>query len=68
LWIIYKSQDTKNLKNIWSECCANDMQFQKFLQLFEMLDGRHEFVMIDMKAPIERKYRLNFDKFVDIKN
>ena len=68
LWIIYKSQDTKNLKNIWSECCANDMQFQKFLQLFEMLDGRHEFIMIDMKAPIERKYRLNFDKFVDIKN
>ena len=67
LWIIYKTQDVKYLNKIWSECCAGDMNFDKFLKLFNMLEHRHEFIMIDMKAGnIKRKYRMNFDKFLDI--
>jgi len=67
LWIIYKTQDVKYLKKLYEECCAADMSFKQFMNIFDMLEHRHEFLMIDMKAKdVKRKYRINFDKFLDV--
>jgi hypothetical protein len=68
LWIIYKTQDHKYLKKIHEECCSGDMKFTTFQKMFNMLTDRHDFIMINMKAKdINKKYRLNFDTFLDVK-
>ena len=64
LWIIFKTQDEKNLKQLYQECCSGDMKFATFLEMFKQLENKHDFVMIDMKAPPEKKYRINFDTYI----
>ena len=64
LWIIFKTADEKNLRNMYQECCSGDMNFKTFLEMFKQLENKHDFVMIDMKAPPSKKYRINFNTFV----
>ena len=69
LWIIYKTQDHKYLKKIHEECCSSDMKFDTFKKMFDLLDDRHDFIMINMKAKqLNKKYRKNFDTFLNIRD
>lgn len=68
-WIIYKSQDEKYLKSIYQECCSGDMRFDTFKKIFDLFENRHDFLLINMKAKDRsKKYRINFNKFLDIKD
>lgn len=67
LYIIFKTGDEKYLRSIYQECSAGDMTWLTFRKMFEMLEDRHQFVMIDMKAKNKnRKYRINFDSYLDV--
>ena len=64
LWLIFKTQDEKNLKSLYQECCSGDMKLPTFLAMFKELENKHDFIMIDMKAAPDKKYRINFDTYI----
>jgi len=64
LWVIFKSSDSKNLRQIYEECCSGDMKFDTFMEMFKQLENKHDFIMVDMRAPPHKKYRINFDTFI----
>jgi len=67
LFFIFKSSSQKALEQIYNECCSGDMNFKTFLEMFDMLQNRHDFILINLKAKDpKRKYRINFDKYLEI--
>lgn len=67
LYIIFKTQDEKYLQSLYQEIAAGDMTFPTFKKLFSMLENRHDFILINLKAKDpKRKYRINFDQYLDV--
>ena len=65
--LIFKTSDKASLKDLWTEFASSDMDVETFLEMFEALEHRHEFIMIDQKVPNRHeKYRHNFDEYIDV--
>lgn len=66
LYFIFKSSSQKALEGIYHECCSGDMDFKTFMKMFSMLENRHDFILINLKAKDpKRKYRINFDRYLE---
>ena len=66
LIFIWKTSNEKYLKDIYDQFGACDMKYETFEDMFKLLEDRHEFITIDVNAPSEQKYRINFNQFIEV--
>ena len=65
-FIIFFSQDAKNLQHIYADHCEGDMSLEEFKRFCRTVweDGPHQFVTIDLTSKkLGGKYRKNLDCF-----
>lgn len=49
---------------------ANHLSHEEFMKMYHQVQasGRHQFILVDYKAPEERRFRHNFDKIITFPN
>ena len=62
--MLFKTANKKIIDNIYEEFCSSDMTKDEFEDMLKLPKRPKDFILINTRAPIEEKYRLNYDNFL----